>query len=169
MARRMLIIAPSARISPLADIEESQRGSRIVIEDDVVIDAFVKIKPAGGSGDVVIGAGSVINSGCVFYTGNGIRIGRNVLIAANCTFAPTNHAFADPNRPIREQGFQPAAAASSSATMCGSAPMWCCSMARPLVQAASSAPPRWCAAHCRRICLAHGTPAIVHGWRGPQR
>ena len=48
MAAVMLSIAASARISPLADIEDSQRGSRIVIEDDVVIDAFVKIKPAGG-------------------------------------------------------------------------------------------------------------------------
>src|SRR4051794_8467200 len=41
----MLLIAPSARVSPLADIEDSSRGTRIVIEDDVVIDAFVKIKP----------------------------------------------------------------------------------------------------------------------------
>jgi acetyltransferase-like isoleucine patch superfamily enzyme len=103
----MLSIAASARISPLADIEDSVRGSRIVIEDDVVIDAFVKIKASGGLGDVVIGRGTVINSGCVLYIGNGIRIGRNVLIAANCTLAPTNHTFADPDRPIREQGFQP--------------------------------------------------------------
>jgi virginiamycin A acetyltransferase len=103
----MLLIAPTARVSRFADIEDSRRGSRIVIEDDVVIDAFVKIKPAGGSGDLVIGRGSVINSGCVLYTGNGIRIGRNVLVAANCTFAPTNHEFTDPDRPIREQGFQP--------------------------------------------------------------
>ena len=73
----------------------------------MVIDAFVKIKPAGGIGDLVIGRGSVINSGCVLYTGTGIRIGRNVLVAANCTFAPTNHEFTDPDRPIREQGFQP--------------------------------------------------------------
>ena len=87
----MLSIASTARISRLADIEDSKRGSRIVIEDDVVIDAFVKIKPSGGSGDVVIGRGTVINAGCVLYTGNGIRIGRNVLIAANCTLAPTNH------------------------------------------------------------------------------
>ena len=72
-----------------------------------MIDSFVKIKPAGGSGDLLIGRGSVINAGCVLYTGNGIRIGRNVLIAANCTLAPTNHAFADPDRPIRAQGFQP--------------------------------------------------------------
>ena len=103
----MLIVAPTARISPLADIEDSTRGTRIVIEDDVVIDAFVKIKPAGGSGDVIIGKGSYINSGCVLYTGHGITIGANVLIAANCTLAPTNHEVRDRNRPIREQGFSP--------------------------------------------------------------
>jgi virginiamycin A acetyltransferase len=103
----MLIIAPGARISPLADVEDSMRGSRIVIEDGAVIDAFVKIKPAGGTADVVIGANSYINSGCVLYTGNGIRIGANVLIAANCTLAPTNHEYKDRARPIREQGFRP--------------------------------------------------------------
>ena len=103
----MIEIAPGARISPLADIEDSVRGSRITIADGVVIDAFVKIKPAGGSGDIEIGAGSVINSGCVLYSGNGIRIGANVLIAANCTLAPTGHEFSDPDRPIREQGFRP--------------------------------------------------------------
>lgn len=103
----MLYIAPSARISRFADIEDSVRGSRIVIAEDVVIDAFVKIKPAGGSGDLSIGRGTVINAGCVLYIGNGIRIGCNVLVAANCTLAPTNHAFEDPDRPILTQGFQP--------------------------------------------------------------
>ena len=103
----MLIIAPGARISPLADIEESTRGSRVVVEDGVMIDAFVKIKFAGGNGDVVIGAGSYINSGCVLYSGNGIRIGANVLIAANCTLAATNHEYRDRTRPVREQGFRP--------------------------------------------------------------
>lgn len=103
----MLVIAPTAKVSPLADIEDSVRGSKIVIEDGAVIDAFVKIKPAGGNGDVVIGRNSVINSGCVLYTGHGIKIGANVLVAANCTFAPTNHNYADANRPIREQGFLP--------------------------------------------------------------
>ena len=103
----MLVVAPTARVSRLADIEDSVRGSRIIIEDDVVIESFVKIKPAGGSGDIVIGRGTVINAGCVLYSGNGIRIGRHVLVAANCTFAPTNHEFADPDRLIRDQGFQP--------------------------------------------------------------
>lgn len=103
----MLIVSPSARVSPLADIEDSTRGTRIVIEDGAMIDAFVKIKPAGGSGDVIVGPGTYINSGCVLYTGHGIRIGAGVLIAANCTLAPTNHEVRDRNRPIRDQGFSP--------------------------------------------------------------
>jgi virginiamycin A acetyltransferase len=102
----MLKIDPTAKISPLADIEESVRGTLIQVGPRTAIDSFVKIKPAGGAGDIVIGADCAINSGTVIYTGNGVRIGDAVLIAANCTLAPTNHAFADTNRRIRDQGFQ---------------------------------------------------------------
>lgn len=102
----MIDIHPSARVSTLADIEDSVRGTRIVIGENVVIDSFVKIKPAGGAGDLVIGAATTVNSGCVFYTGNGIHIGRDVAIAANCTFAPVNHEYADRNTLIRSQGFR---------------------------------------------------------------
>lgn len=102
-----IVVDPTARVSPLADIEDSVRGTRIEIGPRVVIDSFVKIKPAGGSGDLAIGESSVINAGCVLYTGNGIRIGRAVSVAANCTFAPVNHAFAERGRPIQQQGFQP--------------------------------------------------------------
>ena len=103
----MIVIAPDAKISALADIEDSVRGSRISIGSQSVIDSFVKIKPAGGSGDLEIGAHTVINSGCVLYTGSGIRIGNHVAIAANCTFAPVNHAYQEKGRLIREQGFMP--------------------------------------------------------------
>ncbi len=103
----MIEIDPTARISRLADIEDSTRGTRIVVGAHVRIDAFVKIKPAGGVGDLVIGAETVINSGCVLYTGNGIVIGEGVAIAANCTFAPTNHAVKRRDLPIRKQGFMP--------------------------------------------------------------
>ncbi|MDZ4074558.1 MAG: DapH/DapD/GlmU-related protein [Hylemonella sp.] len=103
----MLIIDPSARVSPMADIEDSVRGSRIVVGEHSVIDSFVKIKPAGGSGDLLIGKHTVINSGCVLYTGQGLRIGDHVAIAANCTLAPVNHAYQDRSRLIREQGFLP--------------------------------------------------------------
>src|SRR5690349_2203031 len=72
-----------------------------------MIDSFVKIKPSGGAGDVIIGENVYINSGCVIYSGNGVTIGNNVLIAAACVFAPVNHAFSDRARLIRDQRFQP--------------------------------------------------------------
>jgi virginiamycin A acetyltransferase len=103
----LIEIHPLAKVSQLADIEDSIRGTRIVIAAHASLDSFVKIKPAGGSGDVVVGERTVINSGCVLYTGNGIRIGNDVAIAANCTFAPVNHAYKDKSRRINQQGFLP--------------------------------------------------------------
>lgn len=103
----MIEISPKAKISNLADIEESIRGTRIVIEAGVVIDSFVKIKPVGGSGDVLIGEDSFINSGTVIYSGNGVQIGKGVLIAANCTLASVNHEFYSKGKTILEQRFMP--------------------------------------------------------------
>lgn len=103
----MINIHPEARISTLADIEDSVRGTEINILAYAQIDSFVKIKPAGGSGNLIIGERTVINSGCVLYTGNGITIGNDVAIAANCTFAPVNHAYKDKNQRINQQGFLP--------------------------------------------------------------
>jgi len=87
------IIAPTTRISPLADIEQSSKGSLLKIGEFCFIDAFVKIKFAGGSGDIIIGEKCYFNSGCVLYSGHGIEIGNKVLIAANCTIAPVNHGI----------------------------------------------------------------------------
>jgi len=103
----MIDIHTDARVSALADIEDSVRGSRIVIGAHSMIDSFVKIKPVGGKGDVIIGEHTCINSGCVLYSGNGINIGNNVAIAANCTLAPVNHAYHDKGRLISAQGFLP--------------------------------------------------------------
>ena len=97
----MIEIHATALVSRFADIEDSVRGTRIVVGAHSVIDSFVKIKPAGGSGDLIVGEHVVINAGCVLYTGNGIRIGNYVAIAANCTFAPVNHAHAERGRYIR--------------------------------------------------------------------
>jgi acetyltransferase-like isoleucine patch superfamily enzyme len=90
----------------MADIEDSVRGTRIVIGDGVRIDSFVKIKPAGGTGDVVIGRNTYVNSGVVIYTGNGVTIGEGVLIAANCTLAPVNHEFKSRGTRIIDQRFR---------------------------------------------------------------
>lgn len=101
----MLIISPTAKISKLADIEDSVMGSKIIIAEGVIIDSFVKIKPAGGIGDLEIGANTVINPGVVIYTGNGISIGSCVMIAANCVFSPTSHEFRSRDKLIKDQGF----------------------------------------------------------------
>ena len=103
----MIEIHPTAFVSPLADIEVSTKGSRIVVGPNSYIDSFVKIKAAGGVGDIVIGSNSYINSGCVLYIGNGIVIGNNVSIAANCVLAPTNHEFENRNMLHQMQGFRP--------------------------------------------------------------
>ncbi len=50
----MLIVSSNAKISPLAEIEYSLRGSKIIIGGGVVINSFVKFKPVGGMGDVII-------------------------------------------------------------------------------------------------------------------
>ena len=162
----MIDISPDAWVSPLADIEDSVRGSTITVAAGAVIDAFVKIKPAGGCGDVFIGPGSVINSGCVLYTGNGIRIGANVLIAANCTLAPADHEFADPERLIRAQGFRP----SRGGIVIGN-DVWIGANA-VLLDGVCIGQGCVIGAHSLLrgvfpdFCVAHGTPARVQGWRG---
>ncbi|MFI3185641.1 MAG: acyltransferase [Methylococcaceae bacterium] len=103
----MINIHPSAKISPLSDIEDSMRGSQVNIGALSMVDSFVKIKFSGGIGDVIIGSSVYINSGCVLYSGNGIKIGDNVAIAANVVFAPVNHEFNQKGTLIREQGFKP--------------------------------------------------------------
>lgn len=92
-------------ISKLADIEYSVRGSKLHLSAGVRIDSFVKIKFAGGIGDIIIKENVHINSGTVLYSGNGISIGKDVMIASNCTLAPTNHEFSRIDIPMIQQGF----------------------------------------------------------------
>jgi acetyltransferase-like isoleucine patch superfamily enzyme len=100
-------ISALAKISDKADIEDSVRGSTLWVGDHSTIDAFVKIKFTGGMGDIRIGRYCHLNSGIVMYSGNGIVMGDDVLVAANTVFAPTNHAYSRRDVPIREQRFMP--------------------------------------------------------------
>jgi virginiamycin A acetyltransferase len=158
-------IAEDARVSPLADIEASVRGSRIVVGPGAVIDAFVKIKPAGGGGDLLIGASAVINSGCVLYIGHGITIGAGTLIAANCTLSATEHACADPDRRIRDQGFRPSRGGvvieddvwiGANCVLLDGAHVGRGSVVGAASLVRGVLPP---------FCIAHGRPATVKGWR----
>ncbi|WP_020205888.1 DapH/DapD/GlmU-related protein [Cupriavidus sp. WS] len=100
-------ISSLAKVSPLADIERSIRGNHVLVADHVTVDSFVKIKFAGGDGDVEIGSYCYLNSGVVIYSGNGVKLGNGVLIAANTTLAPTNHEYRKRDRTIIEQRFMP--------------------------------------------------------------
>jgi virginiamycin A acetyltransferase len=100
-------ISPLAKISPLCDIETSIYGGRVAISDYAVIDSFVKIKFAGGVGNVLIGESSYLNSGVVIYSGNGVSIGKGSLVASNVTFAATNHEYHSRDKTIIDQRFLP--------------------------------------------------------------
>lgn len=102
-----LEIDPSAVVSPDARIYPSLRGTRVVIGAGCHLEPFALIKCVGGSGDIVIGSNCYINPFCVLYSGNGIRLGNDVLLAPGVKLVPANHEFASLDRPIREQGFRP--------------------------------------------------------------
>jgi acetyltransferase-like isoleucine patch superfamily enzyme len=95
------VVSPDARIIP------SVRGTRVVIGAGARIEPFALIRCVGGSGDVVIGENCYVNPYCVLYSGNGITLGRDVLLAPGVALVPANHAFARRDVPIRLQGFLP--------------------------------------------------------------
>jgi len=99
-------IHKSARISENTDIEVSSRGSKIHIGKNSFVDSYVKMKFAGGTADIIIGDDCYINSGCVLYSGNGIKMGDKVLVASNCTFAAVNHGIYQ-HSSMLEQDFMP--------------------------------------------------------------
>ena len=103
----MVEIHPSAIVSDDARIVPSVKGSRIIIGAETQIMAFVVIRCVGGMGDIEIGERVHINPHCVLYSGNGIEIGDDTLIAAGTCIVPANHSISDLSRPIREQGFAP--------------------------------------------------------------
>ncbi|MDP9052968.1 MAG: acyltransferase [Acidobacteriota bacterium] len=100
-------IAESATISSDARIIPSVRGTLIEIGSDTRIFEFVVIRAVGGVGNVIIGDRCAINPHCMLYSGNGISIGNDVLIAAGTVIAPVNHSTAMLGKLIREQGFAP--------------------------------------------------------------
>ena len=102
-----LEIHPTASVSPDARIYPSSRGTRIVIGAGAHIEPFALIRCVGGSGDVVIGDHCYVNPFCVLYSGNGIRLGNDVLLAPGVQIVPANHNWERRDVPIRLQGFRP--------------------------------------------------------------
>lgn len=93
------------KISGTARIYGPSKGTRIVIGEGSEIYDYVVIRCVGGTGDVIIGSNCYLNPGAVFYSGNGITLGKYVLVAAGVMIMPTNHAFGRRDILIRHQGF----------------------------------------------------------------
>jgi len=101
------LISESAFISEDARIFPSCRGTKIVIGENTQIFEFVVIRAVGGKGDIVIGEYCYINPHCALYSGNGINISNNVLVAPGTSIVATNHSIVRKDVLIRQQGFAP--------------------------------------------------------------
>lgn len=100
-------ISEDAVISPDSRIFPSVRGSRLAIGAHTQIMEFALIRFVGGSGDIEIGDSCFINPHCVLYSGHGIEIGNNVLVAPGTMIVPANHSIERRDELIRNQGFLP--------------------------------------------------------------
>ena len=104
-SRQPLELGEGVFIDPTAIIQPSTRGSVIKIGAHTQIYNFVTIKAVGGAGDIEMGEHCYINPTCVIYSGNGVKLGNYVLLAAGVMLMPTNHDFSRRDTPIRHQGF----------------------------------------------------------------
>jgi acetyltransferase-like isoleucine patch superfamily enzyme len=102
-----LDIDASALIHETVQIYPSVRGTHITIRARTHIDAFAMIRSVGGMGDVLIDEDSRVGPHCVLYSGNGITIGKHVLMAPHVSIVPANHAFYRRDIPMDQQRFLP--------------------------------------------------------------
>lgn len=71
-------------------------GERCLVMSGAIIASY--------GGEVSIGDDVSINPGAILYGHGGLTIGDKTRIAAQTIIIPANHVFADPARPIMEQG-----------------------------------------------------------------
>jgi acetyltransferase-like isoleucine patch superfamily enzyme len=78
------------------------RGSQLILRDDVKLDQGVHIQAIGGTID--IGARTYIGPYVCMAGPGDIQIGKDCLIASGSGIYANNHIFDDPTRPINQQG-----------------------------------------------------------------
>jgi acetyltransferase-like isoleucine patch superfamily enzyme len=80
----------------------AEDGGRIELGDRVAFYPMTRVVARGGF--VRIGDRTKVSELCSLYSGAiGLDIGADVLIAAGTRIVPSNHTFADPNRPVAHQ------------------------------------------------------------------
>ena len=79
-------------------------GGEVRIGRDVVLGPMVVMGAARGA-RLIIGRGTSVNQGSFVEAIDSVTIGENCLIGEYCSVRDNDHAFADPDRPIRQQGY----------------------------------------------------------------
>lgn len=77
-------------------------GGCIIVGEGTELGYYVILMTYGGF--IEIGKNCSINPNSIIYGHGGVRIGDNVLIAAQCVVVSTNHIFSDRTKLIAEQG-----------------------------------------------------------------
>lgn len=77
-------------------------GGSLSIEDGVAIERDVLLHADGGT--IVIGRNGFIGRGSQIVALERVEIGPDALVAAGVVIRDADHRFADPSKPIREQG-----------------------------------------------------------------
>jgi acetyltransferase-like isoleucine patch superfamily enzyme len=98
---RNVSIGDEASISGLSR-EGVHLGDHVRLREHVWIQATSTLDNLGVG--LRIGEGTYIGPRCLLGAGGGIVIGRHVTLGAAVHVLAENHAFADPDRPIHEQG-----------------------------------------------------------------
>jgi acetyltransferase-like isoleucine patch superfamily enzyme len=96
-------VGPGARIEDRVHLDAS-RGRGIALGERCAICFGTYLSVHGREGFIRIGAGSYVGAGSQIFGHRGVEIGAQVLAAPGLQIVPYQHTFADPQRPIAEQG-----------------------------------------------------------------
>jgi acetyltransferase-like isoleucine patch superfamily enzyme len=103
---RKLFLGNNVRVDHMALFDAFYESKGIHLDDQVEIHKNVNIYTGFGEmAEVRIGAKSKIGPNTCIYGNGSVRIGSNVLIAANAVITASSHNFSDASFPIAEQGF----------------------------------------------------------------
>ena len=79
-------------------------NGRVQLDEGVALQSNTTLYAIGAS--IHIGAHTIIGTHCHFGAyGTGISIGKDVLIASNCSMVDTQHIYADPDKLIKAQDY----------------------------------------------------------------
>lgn len=101
LLRASVHIGKQVRVSGSARLKVINGGS-ISVGDKTEILHGVLLMTYGGV--ITIGERCSINPYTIIYGHGNTRIGNNVMIAGQCMIVPSNHVFADVQKPINAQG-----------------------------------------------------------------